>query len=191
MSHRFAVQRAFTLLELLAVIAITGILAGLLLPVVSKAKEAGRGTACLSNLHQIGLALQLYVDDHQNRLPLMHDRPRPSATNSPPTTNGLATLHPPPEVVLTNYVGAERIWRCPSDRELLFELTGNSYSWNFLLNGQPADKLQVLGFDFDPHQIPLFFDKEKFHQARGPRREMNFLYADGHLKKLLEMEGTR
>jgi prepilin-type N-terminal cleavage/methylation domain-containing protein/prepilin-type processing-associated H-X9-DG protein len=184
-------KHAFTLIEMVAVIAIIGILASLLLPVVSKAKEAGRGTACLSNLHQIGLALQLYADDCQNRLPFMRDRPKSSTTNSPPTTNGLATVYPPPDVVLSNYVGAARVWRCPSDRERLFDLTGASYSWNSLLNGQPADKLQVFGFDFDPHQIPVFFDKEKFHKARGPKKEMNFLYADGHIKKLLELEGTK
>ena len=185
------VQRAFTLIELLVVIGIIGILASLLLPALSKTKEAGRGTACLSNLHQVGLALQLYVDDYQNRLPFMHDQPKTDPANQPPMTNGLTAAYPPPDVVLSNYVGAGRIWRCPSDRAQLFELTGNSYSWNFLLNGQSADKLQVLGFAFDPHQIPLFFDKEKFHQARGPKREMNYLYADGHIRKLLELEGTR
>jgi prepilin-type processing-associated H-X9-DG protein len=34
------------------------------------------------------------------------------------------------------------------------------------------------------------FDKDKFHAARGPKKELNFLYADGHIKNLLEMSGT-
>jgi len=43
---------------------------------------------------------------------------------------------------------------------------------------------------FDPHQIPLMFDKEKFHRARGESKAQNFLYADGHIKNLLAVEGT-
>ena len=43
---------------------------------------------------------------------------------------------------------------------------------------------------FDPHQMPLMYDKEKFHIARGESKAKNFLYADGHIKNLLAIEGT-
>ncbi len=55
----------FTLIELLVVIGIIAVLAGLLLPVLAKAKERGRSIKCVSNLKQIGLGITLYADDHE------------------------------------------------------------------------------------------------------------------------------
>ena len=57
------------MIELLVVIAIIAILAAMLLPVLSSAKEAGRRIACLNNLRQLGLAAQMYVNDNQGTYP--------------------------------------------------------------------------------------------------------------------------
>ena len=62
---------AFTLLELLVVIAIIAILASLLLPVLSAAKKRAAQAACINNLKQLGLGMQMYVDDFRDTFPGM------------------------------------------------------------------------------------------------------------------------
>jgi prepilin-type N-terminal cleavage/methylation domain-containing protein/prepilin-type processing-associated H-X9-DG protein len=62
-------RQAFTLIELLVVIAIIAILAAFLFPVFAMVRDAGRRTRCISNLHQIALAHQMYVQDNDEVLP--------------------------------------------------------------------------------------------------------------------------
>jgi prepilin-type N-terminal cleavage/methylation domain-containing protein len=62
-------RQGFTLIELLVVIAIIAILAALLLPALALAKEKGKRAKCMSNLHQIGLAIQVYTGDNSDYYP--------------------------------------------------------------------------------------------------------------------------
>jgi len=102
------IRGGFTLIELLVVIAIISILASMLLPALGKAKEKGVAIYCAQNLHQIGLALFMYGDDSEDRLPLSSARiGDPNAgiwTNSPvPWTRALAPY----------YGNNTNILRCP------------------------------------------------------------------------------
>jgi len=171
---------AFTLVELLVVIAIIAILAALLLPTLGRAKEEARAAVCLSNLHQVGIALQIYVQENNNKLPVMYDV---DLAGDPTGTN--ASIN---KVLLTQ-LGNTNVLHCPSDYEY-YQTNGSSYSWNSLLNGEDADHLVVFGIAFQPPEIPVVFDKEAFHKARGPNKAVNYLYADGHIKNLLTIAGT-
>jgi len=81
----------FTIIELLVVIAIMGILMALFFPALSRAREMGKRTACISNLRQIGTAMQLYkTDNNMNPVPFI-------------------------SLLFPEYISSNKVFRCPSD----------------------------------------------------------------------------
>ena len=77
-----AVCSAFTVVEMLVVIAVIAILASLLLPAVSRTRSSARSAACKANLHQLGLALRMYVDDF-GKYPLLSSPIDPARSTGP------------------------------------------------------------------------------------------------------------
>jgi prepilin-type N-terminal cleavage/methylation domain-containing protein/prepilin-type processing-associated H-X9-DG protein len=86
-------RRAFTLIELLVVIAVIVLLASMLLPTFSSAKDKARKASCLSNLHQIGIAIQSYAPDNNGRIPFgPHAPPFTSPLDFYPSTGAPTSL---------------------------------------------------------------------------------------------------
>ncbi len=103
---------AFTLVELLVVLAIMALLAALLLPALGRAKEEARATVCLGNLHQLGLALQVYTQENNNKMPVMYDA---SADTNAVATNAVPAVTNTINQVLLAQLGNLNVLRCPSD----------------------------------------------------------------------------
>ena len=87
-------RSGFTLVEFTVVITIIALLAAILFPVFAQARKTATKQQCLSNLHQVGMALQLYARDYDGHLPPAHNDLRP---------------------LLTQYADSESILRCPED----------------------------------------------------------------------------
>jgi prepilin-type N-terminal cleavage/methylation domain-containing protein len=107
-------ERAFTLIEMLVVIAVIGILAALLLPVLSRAKAKAQRTTCLNNLRQIALGVRLYSDDSNDA------SPSPGAAGL--TITNLDSLYSGYKTLMKNYVGLNgasspqnKLFDCPAD----------------------------------------------------------------------------
>lgn len=124
-SRRLPVFAAFTLVELLVVIAVIAILAALLLPALSMAKAKARSTVCLNNLRQIGIAITLYAHDHEDELvPVELD-----VRNGAKFQEGWPTLLVKSDCVVAEWAptfytlpASHSIFRCPDGRPEVYTL---------------------------------------------------------------------
>lgn len=136
-------RRAFTLIELLTVIAIIAILAALLFPMFSRVRESGRRTACVSNVRQLGQAYMMYAQDADEVLPCATDGPEGAGRYGGwvyyatfPANDASVARHSYDvrRGALYPYVKNDQIYMCPSDGE--GRRSGNSYAANScLFNG--------------------------------------------------------
>lgn len=169
-------ERGFTLIELLVVIGIVGVLAGMLLPALSRAREKAHGISCMSNTKQLAVAWILYADDHQGRLAYNLGGDAKSRTVALRTNvnwvNNVMTwdtadentnLLTITEASLAPYASrAVKIYRCPSDRVLSgaqrdagWQARIRSYSMNAMIGD--AGDLSLTGVNKNNPSYIQFF----------------------------------
>lgn len=185
----------FTLIELLIVIGVIAILAGLLMPALNKARGQANKIACRSNLRQIGLAIQNYTDDFKGVFP------RVAVMKSIETDPEIPAI----QEVLAQQIGGEnsKVFRCPSDRGISgivgvftdededsdevtstnfnyagsngksdFENEGSSYEFNTWLAGRRMTNRS---------RSMLMHDLRPYHGPAGKIGSCNYLFADGRV----------
>ncbi len=107
--------RAFTLVELLTVIAIIAILAALLLPVLSRSKTTAQGVQCTSNHRQLVLAWSMYCHDNNDQIPILENWVAGNMSDASDATNA-SLMVAPQKSVLARYVPVAGIYKCPGDK---------------------------------------------------------------------------
>jgi len=189
---RGSTRQGFTLIELLVVIAIIAILAAILFPVFSRARENARRTSCLSNLKQVGIAMMQYLQDSDEHYTMSeHDDP--------------ATLYPWFQP-LQPYIKSSQVFVCPSMPQEDPANRPDPHT-DYIINGffahgtaqalfqNTAEQIIVVerqkdfaGFDYHPWDedglsgtaYPEFQNISKDRHFNGS----NFLFVDGHAKWL-------
>ena len=125
MSQPQTAKAAFTLVELLTVIAIIAVLAGIIFPVFATVRGKARQATCQSNLRQIGMAVQMYASDYDGLYPWAKDASDHAVSQMWRGSSScqryiawMPFMHPVPggdSGALEPYVKDKQIWRCASD----------------------------------------------------------------------------
>lgn len=184
---------AFTLIEVLVVVAIIALLIAIAMPSLSYAKRISRRTYCLNNLHEVGIGIQAYCQVNQEKFPVLCqswtlEQLKPEEEQRPPISRGLKR----------ELGNRSKVLECPADvisepdplnpalrvgaRYYDFEET--SYEWRVQFNGvhRRTKKLEVEGFLIPINTMALLCDFDAFHAPKTAPKSRNYLYPDLHVE---------
>jgi len=195
----------FTLVELLVAVGIIGVLAALLLPVLSRARESAKRASCTNNLRQIGIAFELYLQENNDTYPAAADPVSMSPYYWLWMGRGWRTR-------LTEYIPGDKenpgVFWCPSDprSENKFESTSYAYSMAFYHSPEQIDAMDNVTNNYSS---PVPSVPQRTTAVRNPSRKILagewyanhsafagdagwfgqggtrlFLFADGHVQYL-------
>lgn len=174
----------FTVIELLVVISILALLTGIFLPALAKMRQVATKGSCMSNLRQIGTALQSYQDTHRSNYPRARYMPDPFVTiflEDPSLT----------EVLADEMDVRSQVYACPGDTGQVHARTGISYTYNASLSGQKLEESWfVRRIKFNASEVPVAYDCDgnTFYLQDGSQMTVapfhllrNLLFADSHV----------
>jgi prepilin-type N-terminal cleavage/methylation domain-containing protein/prepilin-type processing-associated H-X9-DG protein len=197
------IKNKFTLIELLVVIAIIAILASMLLPAISKARNTAKRIKCVSNLKQIGLVQLNYIDDYDGWLPYKAGSV---------WINIMATTYP--NVVAGTKLWSKskygrQFWHCPAERENDWNDSnsngssdyGTNHGWNLNTNGiitlkmvknttRPSIKFSHgdIAFHARPTIYPTNYITQGIPVSTRHNRQVNLMFFDGHVAPMIYNE---
>ncbi len=179
---------AFSLVEVMVVIAIISMLAVLVTPEIERIKSRAQSVTCINNLRQIGVGVLGYVGEHDNTYPIVEPN-----LNDPIYTDVEGEIEAQPMLDVLEPYGVETsVLKCPADLKgknpgghIYFNERGTSYQWRITLDGENGAAPLIYrgrrGYGIrvaKPSRVTLCTDFEPIHSGR-----VNRLYADGHVSK--------
>ena len=172
-------KKGFSIIELLVVISIIAVIAGVLLPALRRARLMAWRTACASNLHQVAIGLISYLDDNNQIMPPASEKPSLKLDDKKSIAEILNPILRDPEVFL-----------CPGDSgRILWQAEGSSYAYNSLMGGQTVSRsFFSTKLNVPEQNIHVMYDYECFHGKAKQKGAKNYLYADGHVGDIKEQK---